>query len=52
LALTPVSDPNVIYSIHFYVPTELTALAAYRAGLDRAALAPASSDGPGTLRAG
>lgn len=39
LALTPVSDPNVIYSIHFYEPTELTALAAYRPGLDRAALA-------------
>jgi hypothetical protein len=38
-ALTPVSDPNVIYSVHFYEPAELTALAAYRPGLDRAALA-------------
>lgn len=38
-ALTPVSDPNVIYSFHFYEPAELTALAAYRPGLDRAALA-------------
>jgi hypothetical protein len=38
-ALTPVADPNVIYSFHFYEPAELTALAAYRPGLDRAALA-------------
>lgn len=39
LALRPVVDPNVIYSFHFYEPQELTALAAYRPGLDRAALA-------------
>ncbi len=38
-ALRPVADPNVIYSFHFYEPSELTALAAYRPGLDRAALA-------------
>jgi len=38
-ALRPVADPNVIYSFHFYEPQELTALAAYRPGLDRAALA-------------
>jgi endoglucanase len=37
--LRPVADPNVIYSFHFYDPSELTALAAYRPGLDRAALA-------------
>lgn len=37
-ALHPSVDPNVIYSFHFYEPTELTALAAYRPGLDRAAL--------------
>lgn len=39
LALHPVADPNVVYSFHFYEPQELTALAAYRPGLDRAALA-------------
>ena len=38
LALTPQDDPNVVYSIHFYDPAELTSLAAYRPGLDRAAL--------------
>jgi endoglucanase len=38
-ALAPVNDGNVIYSFHFYEPQELTALAAYRPGLDRAALA-------------
>ena len=38
-ALHPVADPNVIYSFHLYEPQELTALAAYRPGLDRAALA-------------
>lgn len=32
-------DANVLYSFHFYDPTELTSLAAYRTGLDRAALA-------------
>jgi endoglucanase len=39
LALTPEDDPNVIYSFHFYDPAELTSLAAYRTGLDRASLA-------------
>ena len=39
LALTPGDDPNVVYSFHFYDPAELTSLAAYRPGLDRAALA-------------
>jgi endoglucanase len=38
-ALTPEDDPNVIYSFHFYDPSELTSLAAYRPGLDRDALA-------------
>nr|WP_294502614.1 cellulase family glycosylhydrolase [uncultured Rhodopila sp.] len=39
LALTPEDDRNVLYSFHLYDPPELTALAAYRPGLDRAALA-------------
>ena len=39
LALTPEDDANVVYSFHFYDPAELTSLAAYRAGLDRSALA-------------
>ena len=39
LALAPADDPNVVYSFHFYDPAELTSLAAYRPGLDRAALA-------------
>ncbi|HET8995399.1 MAG TPA: cellulase family glycosylhydrolase [Acetobacteraceae bacterium] len=39
LALRPEADPNVIYSIHYYDPPELTSLAAYRPGLDRASLA-------------
>ena len=49
VGLRPVADPNVIYSFHFYEPSELTALAAYRPGLDRAALAPLLPfpDGPG-----
>ena len=38
-ALRPVEDSNVVYSFHFYDPAELTSLAAYRPGLDRAALA-------------
>lgn len=38
LALTPEADPNVLYSFHFYEPTELTTLAAWHPGLDRAAL--------------
>ncbi|MBS0642541.1 MAG: cellulase family glycosylhydrolase [Proteobacteria bacterium] len=37
--LPPEPDPNVIYSFHFYEPPDLTALAAYRSDLDRAALA-------------
>jgi endoglucanase len=39
LALTPEADPNVLYSFHFYDPSELTSLAAYQPGLDRSALA-------------
>jgi endoglucanase len=39
LALTPEDDPNIVYSFHFYDPSELTSLAAYKPGLDRAALA-------------
>ena len=39
LALKPEADGNVVYSFHFYDPAELTALAAYRPGLDRSALA-------------
>ena len=39
LALPREPDPNVVYSFHLYEPPELTALAAYRAGLDVAALA-------------
>jgi endoglucanase len=39
LALAPEEDRNVLYSFHFYDPAELTSLAAYRPGLDRAALA-------------
>ena len=39
LALVPETDPNVVYSFHLYEPAELTALAAYRHGLDVAALA-------------
>jgi len=38
LALSPERDANVIYSFHFYEPPELTALGAYRPGLDSAAL--------------
>ena len=34
LSLAPEADPNVIYSFHFYEPAELTALGAYRNGLD------------------
>ena len=39
LALRPEPDPNVVYSVHLYDPPELTSLAAWRPGLDRAALA-------------
>lgn len=39
LGLAPEGDPNVVYSFHFYDPSELTSLAAYRPGLDRIALA-------------
>jgi len=39
LALPPEPDPNVVYSVHLYDPVELTSLAAWRPGLDRAALA-------------
>jgi hypothetical protein len=39
LSLHPEADPRVIYSFHLYEPAELTALGAYRAGLDAAAMA-------------
>ena len=56
LALRPVVDPNVVYSFHFYDPAELTALAAYRPGLDTAALArlpfPMSTDACAPMAAG
>ncbi len=39
LALRPVDDPNVLYSVHFYEPPVLTALGAFEPGLDHAALA-------------
>jgi hypothetical protein len=39
LALAPEADRNVLYSFHLYDPPELTSLAAWRPGLDRAALA-------------
>jgi endoglucanase len=54
LALTPEDDPNVIYSFHFYDPSELTSLAAYRPSLDRTALARLPfpvNDGCGTTAA-
>jgi hypothetical protein len=39
LELKPETDTNVVYSFHFYDPAELTALGAYRQGLDSAAMA-------------
>ena len=39
LSLPPEPDPNVVYSFHLYEPAELTALGAYRPGLDAAAMA-------------
>jgi hypothetical protein len=39
LALRPVADANVIYSFHFYDPSELTSLAAYRPAADHAGFA-------------
>lgn len=38
LALTPEPDPNVLYSFHFYDPSELTSLAAWAPGADPDAL--------------
>jgi endoglucanase len=38
LALETEADRNVIYSFHLYEPAELTALGAYRPGLDSAAM--------------
>jgi endoglucanase len=38
LATVPEPDPDVVYSFHLYEPAELTTLAAYRPGLDTAAL--------------
>jgi len=56
LGLPPVADGNVVYSFHFYDPAELTALAAYRPGLDRASLArlpfPVGDAGACTAQAG
>src|SRR5262249_54550181 len=39
VALQPEADRNVIYSFHLYDPPELTALGAYRSGLDAARMA-------------
>ena len=39
LALDPVGDNNVVYSLHFYEPSILTTLAAFEPRLDHAALA-------------
>lgn len=39
LKLRPAPDRNLIYSVHFYEPMELTALAAYEPGVDADALA-------------
>ena len=39
LKLPPEPDPNVLYSFHFYEPAELTALGAFRPGLDSPAMA-------------
>jgi endoglucanase len=39
LSLQPEPDPNVVYSFHLYEPAELTALGAYRTGLDADAMA-------------
>jgi endoglucanase len=39
LSLQPEPDPNVVYSFHLYEPAELTALGAYRSGLDTDAMA-------------
>ncbi|HTI84515.1 MAG TPA: cellulase family glycosylhydrolase [Acetobacteraceae bacterium] len=56
LALKPENDPNVVYSFHFYDPTEFTSLGAYRTGLDREAMArlpfPASDPAECEARAG
>jgi len=38
-AMSPEPDANTVYSFHFYDPPELTTLAAYRPGIDAAALA-------------
>jgi endoglucanase len=38
-SLPPEADRNVIYSIHLYEPAELTALGAYRPGLDAGSMA-------------
>jgi endoglucanase len=39
LAVVPEADPDVVYSLHFYDPVELTSLAAWRADVDRTLLA-------------
>ena len=38
-AMTPEADPNTVYTFHLYEPADLTSLAAWRQGVDRAALA-------------
>jgi endoglucanase len=38
LSLPPEPDRNVVYGFHFYQPAELTALGAFRPGLDAAAM--------------
>lgn len=37
-ALVPEPDANVVYTFHLYEPVDLTSLAAWKSGLDRAAL--------------
>jgi len=52
-AMVAEPDANVVYSFHFYDPPELTALAAYRPGVDAAALArlPFPADDMGACQA-
>ncbi len=38
LALSPLADPNLVYTFHFYEPPVLTTLGAFEPGLDPAAL--------------
>ena len=52
-SMVPEPDANTVYSFHFYAPPELTALAAYRPGVDAAALArlPFPADDMGACQA-